>query len=98
MKRKMISILLSLVLFLGYFLKPAKAAELAVVGAGIGIICCTGILVVSVVKTGSMLFSEHTKNHRPSNWNKHTKPRAGRETTKNRQKPNWNSNVNKRPK
>ena len=40
--------------------------------------------------------SEHSKNKRPSNWNKHTKPRSGRSNTKNRQQPGWKPNPNKR--
>lgn len=40
--------------------------------------------------------SEHTKNKRPSNWNKHTKPRSGRSNTKNRQNSNWKPNPNKK--
>lgn len=39
---------------------------------------------------------EHTKNPRPSNWNKHTKPRPGRDSEKKRQDPNWKPNPNKR--
>ena len=33
-----------------------------------------------------MLASEHSKNKRGSNWDKHTKPRSGRPNTKNRLK------------
>ena len=40
--------------------------------------------------------SEHSKNKRPSNWNKHTKPRSGRSNTKNRQQSGWKPNPNKR--
>jgi TPR repeat protein len=35
---------------------------------------------------------------RPSSWNKHTKPRAGRLNTKNRNNPKWKQNPNKRRK
>ncbi len=39
----------------------------------------------------------HTKNPSPSKWNKHTKPRPGRENTKNRKKPGWKPRVPDRP-
>jgi hypothetical protein len=51
---------------------------------------------VTLDKIIDFFASEHRSNKRPSNWNKHTKPRAGRDNTKNRQKPNWNQNPNKR--
>ena len=35
---------------------------------------------------------EHTKNTRPSTYDKHTKPRPGRPKTKNRLKQNWTPN------
>ena len=38
---------------------------------------------------------EHTKNRSPSNWNKHTKPRPGRESEKKRKQPGWKPNPNK---
>lgn len=40
--------------------------------------------------------SEHKSNRRPSNWNKHTKPRPGRDSEKKRQDPNWKPNPNKK--
>lgn len=38
----------------------------------------------------------HDKNKRPSNWNKHTKPRPGRSNEGKRKHPNWHQNPNKR--
>ena len=38
---------------------------------------------------------EHTKNKRPSNWDKHTKPRPGRDSEKKRNQPGWKPNPNK---
>lgn len=44
------------------------------------------------------LFAEHTKK-RPSTWDKHTKPKSGRETEKKKQKDKgWKENPNKRKK
>ena len=40
--------------------------------------------------------AEHTKNKRPSNHDKHTKPRSGRPNTKNRLKPGWKDRSNKK--
>lgn len=41
--------------------------------------------------------AEHTKNQRPSNWNKHTKPRPGRDSEKKRNQPGWTpKNPNKK--
>ena len=38
---------------------------------------------------------EHTTNRRASNWDKHTKPRPGRDSEKKRNKPGWKPNQNK---
>ena len=57
-----------------------------------------GIAVGVGVAVGGILLAEHTKNKRPSNWNKHTNPRPGRPTTKNRQNPNWQDRSGKRKK
>ena len=40
-------------------------------------------------------FKEHTKNKQKSNWNKHTKPRPGRDAEKKKQKPDWRPRNNK---
>lgn len=40
--------------------------------------------------------ADHTKNQRPSNWNKHTKPRPGRDSEKKRHQPGWIPNPNKK--
>ena len=50
------------------------------------------------VGAGILLAAEHTKSKRPSNYDKHTKPRPGRPTTKNRSKPGWKDTSNKRNK
>ncbi|PQL94402.1 hypothetical protein [Apibacter adventoris] len=51
---------------------------------------------VLLEKIQDFFASEHTSNKKLSNWNKHTKLRAGRNNTKNRQKPNWKPNPNKK--
>ena len=51
-----------------------------------------GIVVYDIVQW----FREHDSNQRPSNWDKHTEPRPGRNNTKNRQNPKWKPNPNKR--
>ena len=35
-------------------------------------------------------------NKQPKNWNKHTKPRPGRQSERKRQHPNWQQNPNKK--
>jgi len=57
-----------------------------------------GIAVGAGLLLGGILLAEHTKNKRPSNWDKHTNPRPGRPTTKNRQNPNWQDRGGKRKK
>ena len=58
-----------------------------------------GVALVSLVVAGGIwLFSEHTKNARPSTKNKHENPRPGRDSTKNRSKKDFKSRSNKRRK
>ncbi|QAT48350.1 hypothetical protein EQM14_00345 [Caproiciproducens sp. NJN-50] len=42
-----------------------------------------------VVKALINRFEEHTKNKRKSTYDKHTKPRPGRNSEKKKQKSNW---------
>ena len=55
-----------------------------------------GLVVGTWIAIGTILLAEHTKNKRPSNWDKHTNPRPGRPTTKNRQNPNWQNRGGKK--
>ena len=67
-------------------------------GVGEVLITATGAIIVAgvTVRVGSFLydtiktyFAEHTKNKRPSTYDKHTKPRPGRQTEKKRLKNSW---------
>lgn len=47
-------------------------------------------------RKGEKETKEHTTNKRPSNWDKHTKPRPGRQSEKKRQHSDWTPNPNKK--
>mgnify|MGYP001674806632 CR=1 FL=1 len=83
---------------LGFGLLTAEDAgesiEVPPVAIGLGVVA----LVSLVVAGGIWLFSEHTKNARPSTKNKHENPRPGRDSTKNRSKKDFKSRSNKRRK
>ncbi|BDH84245.1 cell wall anchor protein [Lactococcus lactis] len=83
---------------LGFGLFTAEDAgesiEVPPVAIGLGVVA----LVSLVVAGGIWLFSEHTKNARPSTKNKHENPRPGRDSTKNRSKKDFKSRSNKRRK
>ena len=50
-------------------------------------------VVLAFVSAILLLFSsEHTKNKRPSTYDKHSKPRPGRATEKKKQSPSWKKN------
>ena len=83
---------------LGFGLFTAEDAgesiEVPPVAIGLGVVA----LVSLVFAGGIWLFSEHTKNARPSTKNKHENPRPGRDSTKNRSKKDFKSRSNKRRK
>ncbi len=47
------------------------------------------LIAIAAALISYVQFAEHTKNKRPSTYDKHTKPRPGRQTEKKKQKPNW---------
>ncbi|MGL9970963.1 hypothetical protein [Enterococcus sp. DIV1420a] len=67
-------------------------------GVGEVALTVTGVIILGGVtigaghwayKTIKNYFKEHTKNKRKSTYNKHTKPRPGRQNEKKKQKPGW---------
>ena len=71
-----------------YFIPGVGEVLITVTGVVIvgGIVICAGSWVYNKIVT---YFAEHTKNKRPSTYDKHTKPRPGRETEKKKQKKGW---------
>ncbi|EAE0901572.1 hypothetical protein Y136_03280 [Listeria monocytogenes] len=74
------------------------AALYFVPGVGQVALTATGVIILGGVtigaghwayKTIKNYFKEHTKNKRKSTYNKHTKPRPGRQNEKKKQKPGW---------
>eukprot|EP00796_Vickermania_ingenoplastis_P000494 gene495-268_t len=72
-------------------LAPLLQAE--VLSGPAGWACLTVTLVA--IGISGVLAASHGSNKRPSNWDKHTKPRAGRPDTKNRKNPKWKPNPSK---
>ena len=77
-------------------IEKVQAAQIAA-GAGAGSSFGPAGAVLGAAAGGVALFlaAEHTKNKQGKNWDKHTKPRAGRTNTKNRLQPGWTSRSNK---
>lgn len=76
----------------------AAGTLIFVPGVGEAIITAAGVVIVAgcviaagtwTYKTVINYYKEHTKNKRKSTYDKHTKPRAGRETEKKKQKKGW---------
>ena len=61
----------------------------AIIVAGITVVA--GSLLYNTIKT---YFAEHTKNKRPSTYDKHTKPSSGRQTEKKKLKNKWEQRGN----
>ena len=57
-----------------------------------------GLVVVGVILISGVCYfaATHSKNARPSTWNKHTKPRSGRKNVKARKSKKWKDKSNKR--
>lgn len=72
---------------------PTAAAGVAIAGAGV---VGGAMHAEKMGEAMTTMMRGHTKNKRPSNWNKHTKPRPGRGGTKQRGHDNWVQNPNKR--
>ena len=56
-----------------------------------------GLAAWEIYKLVPHIHYAHRKGKRTSTWDKHTKPRPGRETTKDRQKPGWKPRTPPRP-
>lgn len=71
-----------------YFIPGVGQVLITVTGAIIvaGVTVCVGSWLYNKIST---YFAEHTKNKRPNTYDKHTKPRPGRETEKKKQKKGW---------